>query len=223
MGYAGKVKLQSRAIALRKKGVSIREIQKKLHISRSSASIWVRDVKLSKVQIKNLYTNKTNGGLKGSYIASQNKIKDRLRLTKKIKDEGVREIGKLTKRDKFIAGIALYFGEGNKMDKSVAVTNANPYAMKFLVEWLKEFCKVPTAKLRMNLYIHDNLSEPYARKYWSALLGIPKSQFTKSYIVKNNLKRFRKSKHRFGVLRVTVSDVNLHRRIMGWISGVFEL
>lgn len=223
MGYAGKVELQKQAIHLRKKGMSIRDIQKKLHVSRSSVSVWVRGVRLTKVQVKELYSNKTNGGLKGSYVASQNKIRERLKLTKLINDEGIREIGKLSKRDRFIAGISLYFGEGNKADKSVAVTNANVHAMRFIMSWLREFCNVPESKFKINLYLHDNLNEIRAKKYWSSQLKVPLNQFTKSYIVINNTKRFRKSKHEFGVVRVTVSEVNLHRRIMGWISGVFEL
>jgi len=53
-------------------------------------------------------------------------------------------------------------------------------------------------------------------------MNLPLTQFRKSYIVKNNPKRFRKAKNINGVLRISISDVNLHRKIMGWIEGIFD-
>jgi hypothetical protein len=72
------------------------------------------------------------------------------------------------------------------------------------------------------LYIHDNLDEVKAKKFWSRILELPLTQFKKSYIVENNPKRFRKTKNIYGVLRISISDVNLHRKIMGWIEGVLQ-
>ena len=58
MGYGGKLKLQTRARVLRKAGFAIKSIEKKLGVSRSSVSLWVRDVPLTKQQIEKLYLNK---------------------------------------------------------------------------------------------------------------------------------------------------------------------
>jgi len=222
MGYAGKLDLKLKARSLRKSGLSIREIQKRLKVSKSSVSIWVRDIRLTKKQLEKLYLNKKTGNLKGSIIAAMNKIRKREKLTKKLMQEGKKEVGKLSKRDKFVIGISMYFAEGDKTDKSVVFSNTDSQAIKFMVDWLRKVCKVPEEKFRCNLYIHDNLNEKEAKKFWSDLIKIPLSQFRKSYIVKNNPNRLRKVKHKYGVLRVTVSNVNLHRKIMGWISGVFR-
>jgi predicted transcriptional regulator len=223
MEYAGKLKLKQKARELRKKGWSVRAIEKKLGVSRSSVSFWIRNIKLTKKQLEKLYLNKKTGGLKGSIIAAMNKIKARENLTKKIMREGRREIGKMSKRDKFIAGISLYFAEGTKADKSVSFTNSDPKAIKFMAKWLRKFCEVPNNKFRCSIYLHDNLDEEKAKKYWSLLIKIPLSQFRKNYIVKTNTKRLRKTINPHGVFRLTVSDVNLHRKIMGWISAVFKV
>lgn len=79
MGYFGKVELQLQAVKLRKKGLSIRDIEKTLHISRASASTWTKGVELTKKQIDTLYKGKISGGLKGSFIASQNKINKKIK------------------------------------------------------------------------------------------------------------------------------------------------
>lgn len=220
MSYTGKLDLKLEAQELRKKGLSVKEIEKRLKVSRSSVSLWVREVKLNQKQIEKLYLNKKTGRLKGSIVAAMNKTKIREELTRRLLEEGSKEIGRLSQRDEFIAGVALYFAEGSKGDKNVSFSNSDPRAIKFVADWLREFCNVPEKKFRLNLYIHDNLNEKEAKRYWAKLINIPIDQFGKSYIVRNNPARLRKSKHINGILRITVSNTNLHRKIMGWISGL---
>jgi len=222
MSYAGKLELKLQARDLRKKGLSVKEIQKRLKVSKSSVSLWVRDIKLTKKQLKKLYLNSRTGALKGSIIAAMNKIRAREELTRKLLKEGMKEIGTLSKRDKFITGVAMYFAEGSKGDKNVSFSNTDPKAIKFMVDWFRNFCKVPEKKFRASLYLHDNLNERKAKQFWSKLTKIPLDQFRKSYIVRNNPNRLRKVRHIYGVLKITVSNANLHRKIMGWISGVFK-
>ncbi|PIS17212.1 MAG: hypothetical protein COT59_01910 [Candidatus Nealsonbacteria bacterium CG09_land_8_20_14_0_10_42_14] len=222
MVYAGKLEEKLKARFLRKRGLSVKEIQRRLGVSRSSVSLWVREVRLTKRQLRKLYLNKKTGGLKGSIIAAMNKIRQREAITKKLMEKGIKEVGRLSKRDKFITGIAMYFAEGDKGDKNVSFSNSDPRAITFMVSWLQNVCRVPKEKFRVSIYLHDNLDEKKAKRFWSRLTKIPLSQFRKSYIVKNNPYRLRKVRHIYGVARVTVSDANLHRKIMGWISGIFK-
>lgn len=222
MSYAGKLDLKLKARGLRGEGFSVGWIQNKLKISRSSASLWVRDVRLTRKQLEKLYLNKKTGALKGSIIAAMNKVKKRERLTELLKKEGIKEVGRLSRRDKFITGIAMYFAEGDKASESVSFSNSDPRAIKFMVDWFRKFCSVPQDKFTASIYLHDNLDEQKAKNFWSELIKIPLDQFRKSYIVKNNPNRLRKVKHIYGVLRITVNNVNLHRKIMGWINGIFQ-
>ncbi len=152
-----------------------------------------------------------------------NKIREREILTKKLMENGRSQIGQLSEREKFIAGIALYFAEGSKLDKQVVFSNSNSKAIKFMTEWLRNFCKVPNNKFRLSIYIHDNLDEQRAKIFWSKLTNINISQFTKNYIVKNNIGRYRKTINEYGVCRITICNVNLQRTIMGWISGLIGI
>mgnify|MGYP001573837167 CR=1 FL=1 len=222
MGYAGKLELKNKAQLLRKKGLSVKEIQRRLKVSRSSVSLWVRDIQLTKKQLRKLYLNKKTGALKGSIIAAMNKIRAREELTEKLMKEGEKEIGIISNRDKFIAGVSMYFAEGDKGGRNVSFSNSDPRAIKFMVKWFRDVCRIPLNRLRLSLYLHDNLDERKAKRFWTKLTKIPSAQFRKSYIVKNNPHRLRKVKHIYGVLRVAVSDTNLHRKIMGWISGMFR-
>ena len=221
MGYFGKIELQNKAIALRKKGLSIRAIEQKLHVSRASASTWTRQVKLTTKQINFLYRSKISGGLKGSYIASQNKINKKIREINEFERTGKLEIGNVSKRDRFMLGIALYLGEGSKTSHNVSFTNSEVEVMIFMKDWLVEFCKVDTDSIRYNLFLHDNLNENAAKKFWKNTLDIQNNQFKKTYIVKNNPDRLRKSKHKYGICRITVSRVAILRHILAWIKACF--
>jgi len=218
----GKLDLKIRARELRKKGYPIKEIKRNLGVSLSSISIWVRDVKLNERQLRKLYLNKKTGNLKGSIIAAQNKIRQRELITQKLKEEGVRDIGKLTERDRFMVGISIYAGEGGKTDRDISFVNSDPKLINFMMGWFKDFCHVPMNKFRGSLYIHDDLDELKARRFWSKLTGIPTSQFTKSYIAPNNTKRLRNKKHENGIFRIKICNANLHRKIMGWVDGIFK-
>jgi len=218
----GKLDLKIEARKLRKDGKSIKEIKRNLNVSLSSVSIWVRDVKLSKEQLENLYLNRKTGNLKGSIIAAQNKIRKRELITQELNKEGFKEIGKLIDRERFLIGVSMYAGEGGKTDRDLSFVNSDAKLIKFMMEWFRDFCGIPESKFRGSLYIHDDLSEIKAKKFWSELTKIPLKQFTKSYIAKNNQKRLRKKKHENGIFRIKISNANLHRKIMGWVDGIFK-
>ena len=185
-------------------------------------SLWVRDIQLTKKQLEKLYLNKKTGALKGSIVAAMNAQKRRKALIEKLLKEGEKEIGKLSKRDKFLIGISLYFAEGSKTDKNVSFSNSDARSIKFMMDWFRGYCSVAEKRFRGSLYLHDNLDKEEAKTFWSELTLIPLDQFTKTYIVKNKESRFRKTKHEFGIFRIVISDVSLNRKIMGWISGIFQ-
>ena len=222
MGYAGKIESQRKARELRSRGLSMGEIKNRLKVSKSSVSLWVRDIKLTKKQVDKLYRNKKTGALKGSYIAAQNKIQRTEQLIDKLMKEGRKEIGKISKRDRFIAGVAMYFAEGGKTGGSVQFSNSDPLSVLFMVNWFREFCEMSDEKLRCSMYLHDDLNEKKAKKYWSDLIDIPLLQFRKTYIVKNNKNRYRKTRNENGVFRIEFSDKNMLRKIKGWISGLLQ-
>ncbi|OGK62945.1 hypothetical protein A2334_06210 [Candidatus Roizmanbacteria bacterium RIFOXYB2_FULL_38_10] len=223
MGYSGKLFLHEKARELRLKGYSVRTIQKKLGVAKSSVSLWVRNIMLSDKQTQQLLNSKRAGGKKGSILAAKRKIINKEKQIKEITLKANKEIGTLTQKEKFFFGLALYFAEGDKKGHNVAFTNSDPEAIKFMANWFRDFCKVKSDKMRCYIYLHENLDEKNARNYWLKTTKIPLDQFRKTYRVSNTKKTFRKTKYIYGICRISISDVNLLRRILGWISGVFNV
>lgn len=223
MGYTGHLELKYKAIGLRRKGLSYSEIQKIIEVPKGTLSGWCRDVAITEKQALRLFNNKLTGSAKGRIVGAKKQQKKRIDQIAEMLSKGKKQIGKTSKRDRFIAGIALYAGEGTKNGKGVGFANSDPLLIKFMMEWLREYSRVPENKFHGAIWLHEGLNESEAKKYWSNLTKIPQNQFHKTYVAKDkvNSNKIRKNKHNYGVFSIRISDLKKLRLINGWISGVF--
>lgn len=212
---------RQKARELRKSGCSIREIQKTLNISKSSISIWVRDIVLTEAQLKKLHEN------------SRSELTVELRRKSRLANEfGKRnsviisaknDVKDLSHENLFYIGTALYWGEGTKATKGVvALDNSDPYVIKIMMRYFREICHVPEEKFRGYLHIHPHLDYQKAELYWSKLTGIPLSQFYKTYKVPPKSSQNKKDNLPYGTFRISICDTKLLLTIKGWMLGIRE-
>ena len=130
----------------------------------------------------------------------------------------------MSQRDRFVAGIALYQGEGSKTNNSVEFTNSSPETIKFMTNWLCDFCQINLKDLKFSLWLHNNLDESEAISFWCNLLEIKSSQFGKTYFAKNKIDspKIRKNIHQFGIIKIRFYNSAKLRLILGWIKGVLS-
>src|SRR3989344_5818161 len=222
MGYYGKYEEKLAAIKLRENGHSYKEIIQKLHVSKSSVSLWCRDVALTPEQMFKLLKNKLRGGDRGRIVSAKQQQQKRIEKTKKLFDLGKVKISNMSKRDRFIAGVALYAGDGSKGDNGFGFSNSSPALIKFMIDWVREFYNISETRIKGSLWLHENLSETKAKQFWSKVMEIPVNQFTKSYIAKNkpDSRKIRKNIHQYGVLGIKICDSDLQREMIGLMAGV---
>src|SRR5919106_4616646 len=103
MGYRGKVQEQEQARALRAQGKTLADIASMLGVSKSSVSLWVRDVPFT--PSKRRY---------GAHQRRQPLRERKLREIEELNQRGVETIGVLHDQAFLAAGTALYAGEGSK-------------------------------------------------------------------------------------------------------------
>ncbi|MEI7891395.1 MAG: helix-turn-helix transcriptional regulator [bacterium] len=193
---------------LRKKGLSIKEIAKKVGVSKSSVSFWCSDIVLTKQQALKLHNSMVRGSYAGR-MAGVRMQKDRKK--KKIEDcliEAKKEISSVSKRDLFIAGLALYWGEGTKNNSDVRFCNSNKTVIEFIMKWFRNSLNIQDGEFRMYVGINeihkDRLSE--VLKYWSQVTNIPIEQFRKPVLFKvNNKKTYENFSNHYGTLTVRIS------------------
>lgn len=165
---------------MRKKGMSYSQIKEKLGVSKSTLSGWLYNMPLSDKRIRELRDN-------SPIRIEKYRNTMRERRQKKLSEAYVemsKKIGKLSKRELFLAGLFLYWAEGSKTTSaSVGLTNTNPSMLKFYIHWLALF-GITRKDLKVSLHLYSDMNIRKQEKYWSQQLDIPTSQFRKSYIKK---------------------------------------
>lgn len=219
-----KSKQKLQAIKLRKKGESIKKIANLLNVSVSTSSLWCRDVQLTDNQVENLRKRQTDPfyGKRLDYYLKKKK-EFNLKLLN-LKNEGINSIGKLNKREIFLIGIALYWGEGFKKDSLAGLATLDINIAKFFIFWLNKSFGITTKDLLLrvtaNISYKSKIKE--LEKYWSRELKIPVNQFSKPFFQKAIWKKEYENKDNYhGVLRIRVRrSINLLRKIFGYIEGI---
>jgi hypothetical protein len=108
--------LRARALEMRREGASINEIVAELGVAKSTASIWVRAIRLDPenqrdrqlVNVKRLHERRW-----GEHRAQKTAIR---RLTT---DEGFATVGELSDRELIMIGAAIYWCEGPSRSRGV--------------------------------------------------------------------------------------------------------
>jgi transcriptional regulator with XRE-family HTH domain len=210
MGYRGKVEEQERARELRGRNMTLQDIATELGVSKSSVSLWVRDVEFTP-------SKRRTGPQKRPHPAHEAKVAQIAALDA----EGLQHIGILTDDAFFIAGIALYAGEGSKTDGVVKFANTDPAMVRFFCAWLRRYFVVEERRLRVRVYLHQGLDLRAAEAQWSRVTGVPLAQFGQPYRAAAD-PTIRRNKHEFGCVYVCYACSLTHRRIMGLVRALLS-
>src|SRR4051812_25458132 len=164
MGYRGKVEQQERARELRGTGAALVDIAAELGVSKSSVSVWVRDVEFEPRSRRQPVNRRPHP----QHTAKLAEIDECDRL-------GIERIGALSDDAFLAAGAALYAGEGAKGQLLFANTNAGMVA--FFCAWLRRFFSIDEARLRGRGYLHAGLALDSAAQFLARAPRRPPSQF----------------------------------------------
>ncbi len=211
VGYRGKVPEQERARALRGDGCTMLEIANELGVSKSSVSLWTRDVEFVPRERR---SSARKRGPHPQHLA-------RLAEIEALDDEGIARIGFLGDHAFLVAGTALYAGEGSKADGTVVFANSDPRMVRFHCAWLRRFFVIDESRLRVAVYLHQGLDLDAAQCFWSGVTGVPVQQFGKSYRAVPD-PSIRRAKHEHGCAYVRYSCIHTHRAIMGLVRALLS-
>jgi transcriptional regulator with XRE-family HTH domain len=205
MGYRGKVELHEKARLMRAENRTLEDIATTLGVSKSSVSLWVRDIPFEVRQRRAAVRRPHPQHLdKLAEIAACDRL-------------GAERIGTLTDEAFLAAGVALYAGEGAK--GSLVFANMSPAMIRFFCAWLRRFFDVDEKRLRVRVYLHEGLDLDESERFWSEVTGIPRSQFRAPYRAKAD-PTMRLSKHEHGCAYVRYSCSRTHREIMGLVGAL---
>ena len=217
--------LRKRAIELRNKGLSYSEILKEIDVAKSTLSLWLRSVGLSKPQKQRLTEKK----IAGQRRAADAKREQRITKSDAIKKLAHGEVSKLIHDPFWLTGTILYWGEGTKqkewrVSEKASFTNMDVDSLRIFISWAKKYLHLENNRFVYDVYIHQTADINKAKKYWSDQFHIPQDSL-RIYFKKHNLNPKRKNidAEYHGVCKIKVTkSTDLNRRIAGWIEGVIE-
>jgi len=215
--------LKSRATSLRKRGLSVRYIENKLHIPRSTLSGWFKDISLSAKQRKKLFKKWENGLVNAREKAVLWHKKQKNNRREKIKDE-IKSFLSNVKIDKKIGELIMatfYLAEGGKQENNFALANSNPEILKGIVSLLRKLYQIDESKFRCALHLRKDQDENNAKEFWSIILNIPESKFLKTQFDKRTIKKT--YEHYKGVCVLIYYDMALQRRILFLGDGILKI
>lgn len=215
-----------KAIKLRKEGMSYSEILKMVPVAKSTLSIWLKSVDLSKPQQQRLTAKKLAAAKRGGDARK----KMRIDTTAEIVNRSKKQIGVVSKRELFLIGAILYWAEGTKEKEGtpgsgIQFTNSDPKMLRIFLLWLRSVCKIDEEKIHFQIYLHETNAARVREvvTYWSRNLGVGEDRLGTVYFKKNKLTTKRKNTGElyFGLIKIKVRQSSgLVRSISGWVNGV---
>jgi len=121
----------------------------------------------------------------------------------------------ITKREFFLAGLLLYWGEGTKSRTDcLSMSNSDPSVIRFFIYWLNKNLSVHKKKMKIYLHLYSNMDIKKESLFWSEKLDIPLHQFGKPYIKKSSSLRINhKGGFGHGTCNLTIGNARLSEKI----------
>jgi transcriptional regulator with XRE-family HTH domain len=205
-----------RARELRAQGKSIKEIQQELGVSRSSVSLWVRDVRLTTEQQSALIDRIRLGPARAGVVSAARARERRA---------GYQERGRIRARSGsplYAAGCMLYWAEGGKRRNSVLLTNADPAVLAFFARFLRdEFAVADDAmSVYCNLFADHLERQREIEQFWLDTLQLPATALRKSIVnvYSKYSQKKRDNKLPYGTCRLVVHSTEIVQTIYGSIQ-----
>lgn len=166
---------------MRKDGASYSQIKRRVPVSKSSLSLWLRDMPLPEARLREL--RDFSATRIERYRNTRRKVRED-RWTA-VRAKAKQDIGLLSERELFLAGLFLYWGEGGKTKvATTALSNSDPAMIRFFMHWLAAL-GVPKEKLKVHVHLYSDMDIALELEYWSNVLALPMSAFRKPYIKKS--------------------------------------
>lgn len=216
--------LRARARELRQQGMAYHEIVAKLGVSKSSVSLWVRDLPRPE-RLSYEECAKRQAAAVAAYWSGERQRRAAAREAIRAGEE--RAVGPLSDREILIAGAIAYLCEGTKSKPyrrsgRVIFINSDPRLISFYLRFL-QLAGVKQDQLAFCLSIHESADVAAAHEFWLQVTQANPSQFRLPNLKRHNPKtvRLNTGATYHGCLRIEVLRSGLlYERVEGWCDAV---
>lgn len=196
---------------------SYAQISETLGVSKGTVSAWFKGLDWSKTIEETL---RKQAELKNTSTLRKYHYKRRTELDelyKNAEETAKQEFRALSSKPLFIAGLALYWGEGDKLFQNgqVRVSNVDADLLQVYCLFLDQCCGVPYETMKVSLLYYPDHQMEQLLEYWQKVLPIPIKSYFKPTLIQG---RHKSRRTEYGVCIVQVSNKELKMKILTWLS-----
>jgi predicted transcriptional regulator len=215
--------LREAARELRRLGHDYQQIAAELGVSKSSVSLWVRNLpRPARLSYEECRRRQAEGVRR--YWATERDVREAAREAARA--AAAAQIGAVSDREVLIAGAIAYWCEGAKSkpyrrSDHVIFMNSDPGLIAFFLRFL-DVAGITSDRLICRVQIHEFADVAAAQRFWLEVTGVAPGQFRRPSLKRHNPKTTRKNtgdSYR-GCLRIDVRrSAKLYREIEGWVRA----
>ena len=197
-------------------GHTLNELAVTLDVSKSSVSLWVRQIELTPQARERIAARQ---GL-GTLVSAERKIERAREVRRGYQREGRQRMA--VRDPSYIAGCMLYWAEGDKGRNAVGMSNSDPELLAVFVAFLRRHFGV--ASERMTIYCNlfaDHLDrQREIEQFWLDRLGLPEMSLRKSQVnvYSKYSQKKRDGKLPYGTCKLVVHSTRIVQTIYGSIQ-----
>lgn len=177
--------MKSKAIRLRRKGTSLREVERILKMPKSTLSGWFRGIQLTEEQLTKLKNKHTEHlvevrkkAVKWHNLQKENRLKEAAKQANNV-------LSLINTNDIPIIELTLamlYLGEGSKTKSGTSMGSSDPLILKFFINLLLKIYSVEISRIKCSLHLRADQDPKKLRRYWAKELNISLDNFTSTSI-----------------------------------------
>lgn len=216
-------RIRERAVRLRRKGLSYKQIRGILGVGMATLSGWLQDVPLDDLQRARLRQRSLDAARRTARANHER----RLAREAEIRRTTAADIGQVSERELFIAGVVAYAAEGTKRkpwqtSMRVIFTNSDPRMILLFLRWLS-LQGVSRSSLSFRVSIHRDADIDAAERFWAGIVGVSSDLLKRATLQKGNQKTPRRNigQGYHGCLVISVNrSSDLNKRLAGWFDAL---
>ncbi len=208
-----------KAIELRSKGASYSQIKSALGISKSTLSGWLKSYPLSPERIRQLrdLSEQRIENFRNTMRKKREARQNAIYLNEK------EYLLPLSKKELYLGGLFLYWGEGLKATKStISLSNTNPKMILFCLRWFIETLGITKEKVSIRLHLYSDMNKDKETNFWSELLEIPLTRFLKPHIKSSTLSGLTYKSFGHGTCNIMVNNTALTEKVLLGIKAISD-
>ena len=187
--------------------MTYREIRAVVPVPKGTLSSWVSDVAMTDEVVEAKAVRTAQIGLPRD---TQRLRRAQVEL---IHDHALASAATLHREALWMAGVALYWGEGAKTERRLSITNSDVGVLKIFKAWCQQYLD-PDARFSCMIHIHHATQLGIAQTYWSEELGVSEECFTKPYLKKAG------TGHRTVLLPHGILRMTLRESADAWVTAM---